>query len=349
VLIPTTDDLAWLIALHRGLLAQWFQLYAPSIDAVYGVLNKKRLDATCRASGLEVPRTWFPESEADLARIAGEARFPVLVKPQTQILFASHTKGLRADDGAELTARFREFLARNHYGQALLEFDPGAEVPMIQEMHAEAATGIYSLSGFVDPTAELFVARAAVKVLQRPRKLGIGLCFEEAPVRPELAAKVAQLCQRLGYFGVFEVEFIAAGERMLALDFNPRLYSQMAFDIDRGVPLPLLVYLGAIGDEAGLRAQIEQARQVLDGGDRVYCHRFVLEVMLRGQKLSGRISATEASTWRRWWTDHHSRATATDAVADRQDSLPALVDAALHLYGYARHPRAFVRSMVLDQ
>jgi len=39
----------------------------------------------------------------------------------------------------------------------------------------------------------------------------------------------------------------------------------------------------------------------------------------------------------------------SDAVADRGDWLPAVVDVASTAYGYGRHPRAFVRSMVLDR
>ena len=86
--------------------------------------------------------------------------------------------------------RYREFLERNRYGRKLLDYDGKANRPMVQAFYTEAAQNIFSLSGFVDRTGELFVARGAVKVLQRPRKLGIGLCFEEVPVDPELAEKV---------------------------------------------------------------------------------------------------------------------------------------------------------------
>ncbi|MBI5547375.1 MAG: carbamoyl-phosphate synthase [Deltaproteobacteria bacterium] len=345
VLYPTTDDHAWLFALHRERLARSFRLYSPPVDAVYTLLNKKRLHHAAHAAGLDTPRTWFPETERDLGALS-DARFPVLIKPQTQVLFPSRSKGSRAEERSQLEERFREFRAWQHHGLALVERDPGVESPIVQELHPQAAQGIYSLAGFVDESGELFVVRASTKVLQRPRKLGIGLCFEEAPVEPDVAEGVRRLCRQIGYFGVFEVEFIVAGGRFLLIDFNPRLYSQLAFDVDRGMPLPLLVYLGAVGDRAALEAEVRRASAVGLSGDRVYCHRFVLEVLLRGQTLSGRMPPQAARSWRRWLVEHRERA--TDAVAAEDDRLPTLVDLALHLYGYARHPRAFWRSMILD-
>ena len=72
--------------------------------------------------------------------------------------------------------------------------------------------------------------------------IALALLKRNVPVDAELAEKVRQLCVKLGYFGSFEVEFIRAGGRQLLIDFNPRFYSQMGFDIARGMPLPLFVY-----------------------------------------------------------------------------------------------------------
>ncbi|MGC4121425.1 MAG: carbamoyl-phosphate synthase [Myxococcales bacterium] len=348
VLYPTTDDLAWLFARHRAELGRHFALVSPSLEAVYALLDKKRLHAAAAQAGIDTPRSWFPRSTDDLAAIAAQARFPLLVKPRTQVLFESHSKGARAESAGELASKWRAFAASNRCAPALLEQDPDAGTPILQELHAEAEQGIYSLSGFVDETGELFVCRASTKVLQRPRKLGIGLCFEEAPVDAPLAERLRRMCLALGYHGVFEAEFIATGDRKLLIDFNPRLYSQMAFDIDRGMPLPLFAYLAATGDREALKAEVEHAqlREARSQPARAYTHHFIFEVLLRGQGASGRLTRDEVRTWRRWLQDHG--AWTTDAVADPDDGLPALVDVAQHLAGYARHPRAFVRSMILD-
>ncbi len=259
VLYPTSDDMAWLFALHREELGRHFLMYQPGVDVIYGLLNKQRLHDLCKDVGLDVPETWFPEGEKDLERVAAEARFPVLLKPQTQILFESHVKGAQVERASELLPRYREFLERNRYGRKLLDQDPKANRPMVQAFYPEAAQNIFSLSGFVDRTGELFVARGAVKVLQRPRKLGIGLCFEEVPVEPVLAEKLRALCKKLGYHGTFELEFIRAGGKQLLIDFNPRFYSQMGFDIARGKPA------AADGVRGGVRPRGAARRGVARG------------------------------------------------------------------------------------
>jgi predicted ATP-grasp superfamily ATP-dependent carboligase len=317
------------------------------VDVIYGLLNKKRLHDLCMDVGLDVPDTWFPESEKDLERVAAEARFPVLLKPQTQILFESHVKGAQVERASELLPRYREFLERNRYGRKLLDYDARANRPMVQAFYPEAAQNIFSLSGFVDKTGELFVARGALKVLQRPRKLGIGLCFEEVPVDVELAEKLRTLCKKLGYYGTFEVEFIRAGGRQLLIDFNPRFYSQMGFDIARGVPLPLLVYEAACGDEQRLAEVAREALGWKGAGQYIYCHRGIFELLLRAQGLSGRLSSQEVRHWREWYARNRERA--VDAVLDTEDWVPMMVDVAMHLRSYARHPKGFIRTMVLDK
>jgi len=345
VLYPTSDELAWLVSVHREELSKVFYLYDPGVDAVYSLLNKRKLYEVGQEVGLRLPRTWFPASEKDLDTVANEARFPVLIKPTTQILYSTHRKGYPVDKPSQLAKEYRAF-SRDGYADVLVRFDPAVSRPMVQEFHPEAAHGIYSLSGFVDETAELFVVRGAVKVLQRPRRLGVGVCFESAPVRQELAEGLKRLCKRLDYHGVFEVEFIQTKDDFLLIDFNPRYYGQMGFDIARGLPLPLLAYHAALGDRNALRREVTAARE-WGGRGEVFCNRIALEMLLNLQRLSGALPGDEARQWRRWLDVH--RGLSVDPLIDSDDLVPTAVELAQILYGSARHPRAFVRSMVLNR
>ena len=346
-LYPTSDEHAWLFSLYRDRLARHFRMYQPDAAAVYTLLNKRLLYAACARLGISTPDTWWPETDEELEKLSQTLAWPVLIKPQTQLFFESHSKGRKVDDAAALEARYAEFIARNRYGDFMLRHDPTVVRPMIQAYRPEAAENTYSLTGFVDASGALSTFRGAVKVLQRPRKLGIGLCFEEAPVNAALAKKVAALCQQIGYFGVFEIEFIQTGDDFLLIDFNPRFYSQMAFEVDRGMPLPLLAWTAARGDRAALEEAVARSNAWRSSGDRGYCHRFIFEVMLRGQKLSGALSPEEVRHWRRWFEAR--RAHLTDAVLDEEDRIPGMVDWATHLLRYARHPRAFFHTMILDR
>ena len=345
VLYPTSDELAWLVSVNREALSEYFHLFDPGVDAVYGLLNKRKLFEVGQEVGLRLPRTWFPESEADLDRVAREACFPVLLKPTTQILYSTHVKGHPVAQPGQLAEEYRAF-SRDGYAPMLVRFDPAVSRPMVQEFHKEAAEGIYSLSGFVDETGELFEVRGAMKVLQRPRRLGVGVCFESAPVRADLAQGLQRLCKRLGYHGVFEVEFIQTKDDFLLIDFNPRFYGQMGFDIARGLPLPLLAYHAALGDRDSLMREVRSARE-WSGRGEVFCNRIALEMLLNLQRLSGALPGDEARQWRRWLEDH--RGIAVDPLIDTDDLVPTAVELAQILYGSARHPRSFVRSMVLNR
>jgi hypothetical protein len=71
------------------------------------------------------------------------------------------------------------------------------------------------------------------------------VCFECAPL--ELVERIATLCRRIRYRGVFVVEFIEDGDRALLLEFNARFYAEMGFGTARGMPLPILDCLAALG------------------------------------------------------------------------------------------------------
>lgn len=349
VLYPTSDDLAWLFAHHARELAPFFKLYQPDVACIYTLLNKAKLDAVCTSLGIAVPETHYPESEAQLAQIAGTLTYPVLIKPRSQILFKSHIKGSLVNSEEELLFRYKEFFSSYTYEQRLIDFDPSVKWPMVQAYYPDAAENIYSVSGFIDATGELCALRASRKVLQRPRKLGIGLCFEAAPVRPELADAIRRLCKETGYFGTFEVEFIhtRADDAYLLTDFNPRFFSQMAFDVDRGLPLPEMAYLAATNDQAGLHMCVTQANVASEAEHSVYCHSFIFKLLIWAQTLTGKLSKAESAKWRTWFA--RNRASTTDAVRQKNDPWPARIDTLLHVLHYAKHPRYFIRSIFLDR
>jgi D-aspartate ligase len=342
-LYPPNDHLAWLFALRREDLAPVFAMYGPSERAVIALLDKKRLHDACAEVGIDVPRTALPDAGAF---DPSDIEFPVLVKPRTQVFLVSGIKGFIAHDREDLAlelSRFRELVAFN---PVLTARHPDVAQPMVQEYLPAAETSIFSVSGFVAADGT-FACRSAMKVLQRPRKVGIGLCFENRHDDEGLAEKLSRLCRAVGYFGAFEAEFIVSGDRRLLIDFNPRFYSQMAFDIARGLPIPLLVYYAARNDAPGLADAIARARTWRGSGTEVYCHKTMLDVVLTLQRLSGQMSRGDVRRWRRWYRDHASGV--TDAVRDPADPLPALVDAASWATHFARHPRSFVKSFVLNE
>jgi predicted ATP-grasp superfamily ATP-dependent carboligase len=352
VLYPPNDHLAWLFALERERLSRAFSMYSPNAETVITLLDKKRLHDACSAVGIEVPQTHgLGDFDVESTQVRA-VPFPVLLKPRTQVYLTSGIKGFIAHDHVELGAELRRFQDLVAFDPVLTKHHPDIAEPMIQEYLTAAETSIFSVSGFVTAEGEEgeeseIVVRGAMKVLQRPRKVGIGLCFEGRDVEPELAEKIGALCRRVGYFGAFESEFIVHGKRRFLIDFNPRFYSQMGFDIARGMSIPLLVWLAARREHGRLRDELARARAWRPHGGEVYCHKTMLDLVLGLQGLSGQMTRDEVRRWREWYARH--RAVATDAVRDPDDRMPGIVDAAQWVRHFARHPRSFVRSFVLNR
>ena len=348
LLYPPNDHLSWLFAAHRDRLSKAFVMYSPSESSIITLLDKKRLHDACASPevGIEVPETHALGAAGADDPIAAKLRYPVLLKPRTQVFLESGIKGFIVQDRAQLAselARFRQLVAFN---RVLTDRQPDIGEPMVQEYLTAAETSIFSVSGFVAEDGSI-VARAAMKVLQRPRKVGIGLCFEGREIEPVLVEKLSALCKKIGYHGTFESEFIVDGDRRLLIDFNPRFYSQMGFDVARGVPLPMLVWHAARGEQQELDEEMARARAWQATGSEVYCHKTMLDLVLALQGMSGQMSKSDVRHWRRWYADH--RTTATDAVRDPDDQMPAVIDAASWVQHFAKHPRSFVRSFVLNR
>jgi D-aspartate ligase len=343
VLYPTSDDVAWLVALHAEKLQRNFKLYQPPVKVIYNLLNKQQLDPLCKAVGLEMPPSWFPKDDAHLLELGKTLPYPVLLKPQTQILYWPHAKGLVVESQEQLRPTYEKFRRDAGYAAELLAYDPLVTRPLVQAYFSSAIDSIYSMSGFVDETGALSVARASRKVLQRPRQLGVGLCFEEAELNRDIEARILALCKSLGYFGVFEAEFIVDSGRHLLIDFNPRFYGQMAFEIARDLPLPMLIYAAATGQRDLLKAEVEKARAAPEEQGRVFCNRLELRSLLRQQRLGGRLSKADVTHWEEWLAAHQGKL--SDAILDPADQRPAYAHVTQELTGYLRHPRSFIRQV----
>jgi predicted ATP-grasp superfamily ATP-dependent carboligase len=244
-----------------------------------------------------------------------------------QSIFDSYMKDYAADS---------EFVKRS----------PVAMTPIIQKYYPEAIDSVYSLSGFREKSGGDLIMRAARKVLQQPRRIGIGLGFEPALVDPNLAELAKRLCERIGYYGVFELEFILADGKAMLIDFNGRFYHQLAFDIARGLQLPALTYAGATGNQADVVRLMEQGNSA-ENNVAGFCNGFILSTMVNMQQILRTMSPKEAARWLHWAKGSDGQM--IDAIKDPHDTLPAFIDAVQYLLHFLRHPRAFLKQYGLER
>jgi predicted ATP-grasp superfamily ATP-dependent carboligase len=346
VLYPTSDDTTYLFARHRERLSAHAKLALPSLASIMNVLDKKKLYLAAHAAGLRTPETRFPEQDSEVEPLAAEISGSILLKARCQILYRNRSKGELSRGSATLLEQYRGFDRSNEYGADLVEHYPEATRPMLQRYHAESADRIYSLAGYINPSGDLVAARGSYKVLQRPRKLGVGLCFESGPVDPLLLSGVRRLCALTGYHGLFQIEFVCVGDDRLLIDFNPRFYNQLAFDVARGLELPLIVYNEALVNEAEIAGLVRRSDGGSSASAKVFCNRLGFNLVVTLQRLSGRMPVAEAEAWHTWYRKH--RGNVVDSTADGEDPIPLLADLALQIHDCVRHPRSFVRKVVLN-
>lgn len=345
VVYPTSDEMAYLLSSHRLELEKHFALYQPDVDTLLRVLDKRQLLEAARQVGVDTPATFFPETRADAERAGREADGPLLIKPRTQIFLELHRKGAIVAGAGSLGDAFDAFRRDNRYLPPIADERPELAQPMLQRYYAEAAEGIYSLSGFRSNGGEHPLMLGAVKVLQRPRRLGIGLCFESAAIPEVVREGATRLLEVLGYYGVFEIEFIHVGGRYLLIDMNPRFFNQMQLDVARGLDLPRLAYAAAIGDEEELAALAQPSS--LSGQGRAFCNGIGLRILVGAQLAVGNMTGADATRWREWRRKHGSNL--VDSIAADDDVGPFLAEGAGQVYGCFRHPRAFLRMIALDR
>jgi len=345
-LYPTSDDMAYIIASRAKALSPFYTLYQPSLDTIMGLLDKSRLSLEASQVGLRMPKTFSGSSTADLLETSRSFDGPLLIKPKTQVGLLTKGKGIFCTTRAQVAEGLTRFEEHEIFGSEILNYDPTLRLPILQAYHQSAVAGMLSIAGFVSRDFKHFFCLASEKVFQRPRRLGVGIGFSACPVPGDLQQRLFKLCERISYFGVFEAEFVkdeTTGEHLL-VDFNPRYYGQMAFEIARGLNLPKLAYLDATGDFQGFEKEMEVTRLALSRPTAIssnYSLSWVLSLMVRTQRLGGQMPRNEYKKWINWLNSHNPEM--FDAIASQDDPKPKEVDQYLFLKKSLRHPRDFYR------
>lgn len=347
VLYPASDDSAYFLSRHGERLRTRFKLSFPAEDVIMALLDKERLYKSCAGWGIPYPATEFPESLMAVRQWQGEV--PALIKPKTQIYINVQKKGDIVSTSADLIPCYERYLGDLRYHHGLVESYPELMQPMIQAFHREAQTDTISVSGYYHPAAPKAVQLFTRKVLQKPKNIGIGLCFKAVAAIDELAAYVDTICRQTGYFGVYEAEFIhlASQNRYLLMDFNPRLYSQMQFDIHRGSLLPDYYYLQAIGDEGALKSLYNGHDQRLDKASKDrYSSYWYLRFTYLTQVLAGKVSVSQMrEILKEYGLDHPASVDASFCAADPK---PYYFDQWRSYGHFLRHPRDTYRKFFKD-
>jgi D-aspartate ligase len=338
----TSDAVSFALARYRDELNADLELYQPGINTVMSILDKGLLIQKAQAVGIDTPPTWFPQNSAEARKIAKDLGGTILIKPRSQLAQRTKSKAHAIENREYLVQSiFDGYVKDQSTNSEFAKYAPGNMMPLIQRYYPQASENVYSLCGFREKDGVAVTMRAARKILQQPRSIGVGLCFEPMLVDPTLAEKTKQLCESIGYYGVFELEFILAEGKAMLIDFNGRFYNQIAFDIARGMKLPALAYAAATKNQAEVNRLLAHSNSITHDDVAGFCNHFGLAMTIKAQRILHTMSRKEAARWLDWSRGSHG--TMVDAVKDSNDGLPAFVDVAQYLLHALRHPRDFVR------
>jgi D-aspartate ligase len=238
VLFPTTEETAWLISRNHAVLSERYRLTTSPWSEYMVAVDKRQVYRRAESLGIDVPRTWYPESADEVAAL--ELEYPVILKPAMRITHNTFTdaKAWRIEDRASLIDRY----------QSASKLLPAHEV-MIQEVVigggdrqlAFAATG---------RNGEALAFVTARRSRQYPTDFGRASTFVETIDHPEIVKSSLRLLASLQLTGPVEMEYKhdVTDDRIKLLDVNARAWGWHSLGAAAGVDFAYLAWREAIGD-----------------------------------------------------------------------------------------------------
>jgi protein-tyrosine-phosphatase/predicted ATP-grasp superfamily ATP-dependent carboligase len=239
VLIPCNDSTLGFVAAHEARLRAALRVEAPRAEVIRRVLDKDETLRIAEQCGIVVPGSYPVRDRETLGRLAGQIRYPVVVKPTRKSAEAAFKVRYYADH-ASLDAEF--------------ERDPRfGEHHLVQEFCAGDGVGIGVLVRSGRPVAMLQHRR----LKEHPWSGGVSVTATTEPVDPELAERSLRLLRALEWDGVAMVEWKhdrTTGSAVL-MEVNGRFWGSHALAVAAGLDLP-----GLLVDHAEAPATPYEAR-----------------------------------------------------------------------------------------
>ena len=239
VLIPCNDSTLAFVARHEGALRAALRVEAPSADVIRRVLDKDETLRIATECGIAVPRSYAVRDREELGRLAGEIRFPVVVKPTRKSADAAFKVRYYAD----FAALDAEFVRDARFG----------EHHLVQEFCTGDGVGIGMLVRDGRPVAMIQHRR----LKEHPWSGGVSVTAISEPIDPTLAELSLRLLRAIEWDGVAMVEWKhdrARGTAVL-MEVNGRFWGSHALAVAAGLDLP-----GLLVDHVAAPATPLQAR-----------------------------------------------------------------------------------------
>jgi D-aspartate ligase len=329
-LAPTTDLIAYYMAVLRDDFPDQVRRAITPLEEIERCLIKTRFSDACARVGQLVPSHAAPQ-DIDSALIAARSLgYPLIIKPKSHLVVGAAERGRLVQNETELIRHFKPYpIAAGQAGLAAAY--PELLWPLLQRYLKSARSCVFSVSGIKDVDRGLLAATLTCKRQQWPPDVGVSMvqavCDDDRILEDGLHT-VDSLISR----GIFELELLTDGEKLLAIDLNPRAFGFINLDIAVGNDLPWLWWQSTLGPvepqvASGSKANVEC---------RFLVPYYFNQAIRRLLRVSSPPPESEAmSTPGRW----------VSMLGHRSDPLP-MVLANLRLLRLLPHPGGIVRPFV---
>ncbi len=238
VVYPTRDEMVSALSRNRDVLGRHFRIPTPSWEAVQWACDKRNTYRMAEKWGVPTPRTWYPESESDLAEI--DAEFPLVLKPaiKEHFFYQTKSKAWQANSRGELIEKFNQ----------ANRLAPG-EI-MVQELIP--GDGVHQL-GYCTffRNGRAVGSMVSQRTRQHPRQFGRASTYVETIAFPEIEEMSERFLAAIDYYGLAELEYKldARDGKPKLLDFNARTWGYLTLGQHAGVDFPYLLFADQLGNE----------------------------------------------------------------------------------------------------
>ena len=306
VLYPTRDETVAAFATHRGQLSGFYRVTTPDWDITRWAVDKRNTYRLAGDLGIPTPRTWYPGAVHDLEEI--DAQFPLVLKPaiKENFMYATKAKAWRVDTREQLNERYLEASAVT-----------GGDAMMVQELVPGDGRHQFAYCAFFKDGWAV-ASMVARRWRQHPPEFGRASTFVSTVDLPSVTALSEEFLRTMGYYGLVEVEYKLdpRDETYKLLDVNARTWGYHTLGPMAGIDFPYLLFRDQVGDSVPAQPRARRG---------VRWVRLLTDLPTAALEIRrGRM---------RWLAYLRSlRGVETEAVFDRHDPLPGLVELALVPY-----------------
>ena len=272
VIVPAGDTEVLTLSKYREELQQFYRLPVPAFEIVHKLVNKRHFYRLLGEMGTPHPKTYFPDSLAELRSIGREVPRPFIIKPAYSAPF-------------QTAFGKKSFLVRTaHDLDRVVDQLRGKDLEvLVQEVVPGRAR--YAFYTYLNRESQALAVCGYDKIRHYPPALGFG-CFCESNWRRSAIDPAIELLQGIGYHGFAEPELIMDprdGEYKL-LEINARTTLQNRLAAACGVDMEYLAFLDASGSPT--RDLMPSRRNVLWVDDFADSLSFIIHLKRRDLAIS---------------------------------------------------------------